>query len=205
VGASIYSFIAGRRMTLLSCHSHCQVKTVKQIKVNGFSKKVSVFQELRCPLSLSGVVLVLFLCWFYHIEFYPFTSWDVYSYSDVSGKVTYLKVFGRDESGKNFRARLEEGIGAVSYDARYSRVIQKCFGKPADISICKKFLAANAKVYNHRAVLGGKLTHYELEKWTWDFRHHPSDPNYGELTDRFVFEITRGNAAKEKTLEAHYR
>ena len=201
LGASIYGFIARNRMKLFSCDSHCPVQPVEQIGVVGVAPRNSAFREFRYSLALSGIVVVAFLCWFYHVEFYPFTSWDVYSYADVSGRVTYLKVFGRDESGKTFRARLEEAIGALSYDARYSRVIQECFGQPADVSICKKFLAASASVYNNRALPGGKLTHYEIQKWTWDFRNNPSDPNYGKLTERFAFEINTGRAPREKTLE----
>jgi hypothetical protein len=100
-----------------------------------------------------------------------------------------LKVFARDEAGVTFAARLEDAIGALSYDARYSRVIQKCFGKPSDVSICKKFLTASAAAYNQRALPGRKLTHYEMQNWSWDFRNNPSDLNYGTLTDRFILEI----------------
>ncbi len=199
LGESIYGFIASRRMNLLSCHSQCQIGGVEETKVDGSPRRTGAFRELRYSLSLSGIILVVVLSWLYHVEFYPFTSWDVYSSSDVSGKVTYLKVFGRDESGKIFRARLEDGIGAVSYDARYSRVIQKCFGRPADVAICKKFLAANAKVYNHNAFTGRKLTHYELQKWTWDFQDNPYDSNYGKLTDRFDLQINTGSSPKDKT------
>ena len=117
------------------------------------------------------------------------------------GTVTYLKTFGRDESGKTFRARLEEGIGAVSYDARYLRVIQRCFGQPADVSVCQAFLAANASAYNKRAFPGSKLTQYEIQKCTWDFRNNPTDPNYGGLSERFIFEINTGMAPREKILE----
>jgi hypothetical protein len=92
----------------------------------------------------------------------------------------------------SFPARIEDGIGALSYDGRYSRVIQKCFGQPADVDVCKKFLTANASAYNKRALPGGKLTHYEIQKWTWDFRNNPSDPKYGNLTDRLILEIKPG-------------
>ena len=33
------------------------------------------------------------------------------------------------------------------------------------------------------------MTRYEIEKWTWDFRNKPSDPQYGNLTDRFIVDI----------------
>lgn len=100
-----------------------------------------------------------------------------------------MKVFARDESGVISPARLEDAIGALSYDGRYSRVIQKCFGQPTDVNVCKKFLTASASAYDKKAPPGGKVTQYEIQKWIWDFRKNPSDPQYGNLADRFILQI----------------
>jgi hypothetical protein len=45
------------------------------------------------------------------------------------------------------------------------------------------------------------VTQYEIQVWTWDFRSYPFDPNYGNLTDRFVFEINTGRALRETKLK----
>ncbi len=201
LGASVYGFTARNRMKLFRCDSHCPVEPLKEDGGVGAAAKTTVYQGFGYALAVSAITIIAFVVWFYHVEFYPLTSWDVYAYSDTSGRVTYVKVFARDEHGVSFPARLEDGIGALSYDARYSRVIQKCFGQPPDVDVCKKFLAASASVYNNRALPGGKLTHYEIQKWTWDFRNNPSDPDYGKLTDRFAFEINTGRALREKKLE----
>jgi hypothetical protein len=143
----------------------------------------------RFALSTSGIILVSLIFWFYYVEFYPFTSWHLYSYTDNSGKVTYLKVFAQYESGQTARARLEDTIGAVAYDGRYWPAIQKCFGKTSDVEICKKFLAAAASAYNRKAPPDGKITQYQIEKWIWDFLSHPPDPQYGNLVERFILDI----------------
>jgi hypothetical protein len=117
--------------------------------------------------------------------------------------VAYFKVFARYEPGVISRARFEDTIGALAYDGRYWAAVQKCFGKTSeeaaglgwsqrkrDLDICKKFLAAAASAYNKKARPGGKITQYQIEKWIWDFRLNPSDSQYGNLADRFVFEIT---------------
>jgi len=189
LGASIYGFVARNRMKLLMCDSHCPVQPSEETGAVGVAAKNSVYRGFGYTLAVSGITVIAFLVWFYHVEFYPFTSWDVYSYSDTSGRVTYMKVFARYESGMIFPARLEDGIGALSYDGRYSRVIQKCFGQPTDVNVCKKFLTASASAYDRKAPPGGKVTQYEIQKWIWDFRKNPSDPQYGNLADRFIFQI----------------
>jgi predicted DCC family thiol-disulfide oxidoreductase YuxK len=192
LGAAIYAFFARNRMNLFRCDFHCPVQPLEEAGVLGVAGKNSVYRGFGYTLAVPGITVVAFVVWFYHVEFYPLTSWDVYSYSDTSGRVVYMKVFARDESGMSFPARLEDAIGALSYDGRYSRVIQKCFGQPTDVDVCQKFLTASASAYDKKAPPGGKLTQYEIQKWTWDFRNNPSDPNYGNLTDSFIHEIKAG-------------
>jgi hypothetical protein len=119
------------------------------------------------------------------------------------GTVEYRKLFAQHESGVRARARLEETIGALALDNRYSPFLAKCFAeKPGHVEICKKFLRAAAAAYNKKARLGERVTQYEIQVWHWDFRSHPLDANYGHLTDRFVFEINTGRALRQRDLAA---
>jgi hypothetical protein len=201
-GVLVYGYVARNRLKFLWCDSHCPV----QASVADESAKVSTTGEAArgfgYPLAVSGIIVVSLLCWFYRIEFYPFTSWHLYEEVDTSGNVEYKKVFAQHESGVISRARLEDTIGALALDARYSRHIQKCFSKqPGDVEICKTFLSAAAAAYNKKAQPNARITQYEIQVWIWDFLSHPSDPNYGKLTDRFTLEINTGRALREKKLE----
>jgi lipopolysaccharide transport system ATP-binding protein len=40
------------------------------------------------------------------------------------------------------------------------------------------------------------VTHYEIQKWTWDI---PSDPKYGNLTDRFTVDIKKQRHFRDMT------
>jgi len=198
----VYGYVARNRLKFLWCDSHCPV----QPSVEGESAKVTTTGDTArgfgYALAVSGIIVVALLCWFYHIEFYPFTSWHLYSNLDTSGKVQYKKVFAQYESGVSSRARLEDTIGALALDGRYSPHLEKCFGEQAgDVELCKKFLSAAASAYNKKAQPGERVTQYEIQVWLWDFRSFPLDPNYGKLTDRFAFEINTGKALREKTLQ----
>src|SRR4030095_6204650 len=119
LGALVYGYVARNRLKFLWCDSHCPVRPSEE----GESAKVTTTgdaaRNFGFPLAVSGIIVVALLCWFYRIEFYPFTSWHLYSGLDTAGKVQYRKVFAQHESGVNSRARLEEKIRARSQAPRY--------------------------------------------------------------------------------------
>ena len=199
-GELVYRYVARNRLKFLWCDSHCPAT------IEGESKEVitraDAARGFSYPVAVSAIVVVSFICWFYRIEFYPFTSWHLYSGTNTSGRVEYLKVFAQRESGVSSRARLEDAIGALGWDARYSPHLDSCFAKqPGEVENCKKFLAAAASAYNKKAQPGERITQYDIQLWMWDFLFHPSDPNHGKLTDKFVFEVNTGKGLREKTLQ----
>jgi hypothetical protein len=194
--------MARNRRQFLWCDFHCPVQPSEEGESTKVTTTGDAARGFGYPLAVSGIIVVALLCWFYRIEFYPFTSWHLYSGLDTSGKVQYRKVFAQHESGVSSRARLEDTIGALALDNRYAAHLDKCFGEhPGDVELCKKFLSAAAAAYNKKAQPGERVTQYEIQIWIWDFLSYPFDPNYGNLTDRFAFEINTGRALREKTLE----
>lgn len=142
--------------------------------------------RFRFAAAVSAVVFVAATCWLQRVEFYPFSAWHLYAMNDTSGRITYYKVVGHYDSGRVARARLEDGIGALALDSRYSVALDKCFGTAEAVSICEQFLVASAAAYNARRPPGTRLTHYEIQTWTWDFLSDPHDPDHGRLQERFV-------------------
>jgi predicted DCC family thiol-disulfide oxidoreductase YuxK len=204
LGAWVYRYVARNRLKFLRCDSDCPVQPSQESESAKVTATGDADRGFAYALAVSGITVVALLCWLYHVEFYPFTSWRLFATSDTSGKATYKKVFAQYESGLSSRARLDETIGALALDQRYSPFIQKCFGeRPGDVEICKKFLGAAAAAYNKKVQPGERLTRYEIQVWTWDFLAYPFDPNYGNLTDRFIFEIDTAKAWREKKPEDH--
>jgi len=188
LGALVYRFVARSRLKLVWCDSHCPVQPSEETESTTVTVRNGARRNFSYALLVSGITVVAMYCWFYRIEFYPFTSWHLYSGLNTTGKVEYYKVLARYESGMMSPARLEDGIGALAFDGRYSPFLEQCFGEPSDIHSCKRFLTAEASVYNKKARPGGKITHYEIQQWTWDFRANPLDPQHGNLVKRFVHQ-----------------
>jgi len=192
LGAVAYRYIARNRLRFLSCHSHCLVESAEGNRSAGAAARNDRDRGFGYALAISGLIFISSYCWLHRVEFYPLTSWHLYAGLDTSGKIAYRKVLARYESGVTSPARLEDTIGALALDGRYSPLLRKCFGQPIDVAICKKFLTTAGLAYNKKARPGGKVTHYEIQKWTWDFRANPLDPQRGTLVQRLVHEIDRG-------------
>jgi hypothetical protein len=152
----------------------------------------------RFALVVSGWVLASMLCWWYRIEYYPLTSWQLFVFPNTSGHITYNKVLARLESGQMAPMRLEDSIGAMRFDGRYAPFLNMCFGRrhrrppnpqARDIDVCRKFLMASGSAYNRKAPPGGRVTQLEVQAWEWDFGAHPLDPNYGRVIDRVVVDV----------------
>ena len=191
LGASIYRRVARNRQKVLWCDSHCSVPPFGKDASSHVGATRRPDRGFAYALAVSAIMIVSVVCWFYRVEFYPLTSWHLYSGADTSGKIAYKKVLARFESGETAPTRLEDGVGALALDNRYSLALEMCIEqkKPRDAEICTKFLTAQATAYNKKAWPGQKITAYELQVWTWDFRANPGDANYGNLTKRVIFEI----------------
>ncbi len=183
-GEKIYGWVARNRLKLIRCDSSCATSDTTAPLLSH-----STSPSFKAPLAISGFVALLFFCWYGRIEQYPLTGMQMYS--RVSKNIlTYYKVLARRESGDISRAPIEEAIGAMA-DSRYRRVLQMAF-EPEKVFICEKFLYACGLAYNYKAPSGQKITEFEIQKWVWDFNAHPSDPNHGDIADRFVFSMNKG-------------
>jgi hypothetical protein len=127
--------------------------------------------------------------------------------------VTYQKVFGLQPSGAIVPVRLEDAIGALRWDGRYRQKLQLCIDGVREerkrvvskkVDICKKFLTASGVVYNAKSPPDRKITHFEIQEWAWDFRSHPSDPEYGKVTDRVIVEIEPVSTTAKKEIRETY-
>jgi predicted DCC family thiol-disulfide oxidoreductase YuxK len=204
LGVWVYGYVARNRLQFLWRGSHDPARPSEGGEPAKVTTTGDVGRGFGYALAVSGIIVVALLCWFFRIEFYPFTSWHLYSGLNTSGKVQYWKVFARHESGVSSRARFEDTIGALALDNRYAVYVDKCFEEqPGEVESCKKFLRAAAAAYNKKVQPGERVTQYEIQIWSWDFLSYPFDPNYGKLTDRFAFEINTGRVLREKKLEDH--
>ena len=137
-------------------------------------------------------------CWFYRIEYYPFTAMQMYSrWNNTSGVIKYTKVLAHYESGEISPAPIfRHGIGSLyrHFQAKCSPlcrgVVRKCF-TPFKSRICRKYMIALGSAYNSNARPGEKIEQIEIQEWRSDFRSNPLDPEYGNLVGRVTVDLLR--------------
>jgi len=196
-GDLIYARIARRRARFAVCAAGCGIEHSTEEGRLADGARAGWATRFRFALALSVIVSLAAACWLERLEFYPLTAWHLYAMRDTSGTIKYYKVMGHYDSGRVSSVRLEDGIGALALDGRYQVTVDRCFGSAADVSVCEKFLVANASAYNLKRWPGNRLTHYEIQTWKWDFVSNPRDPHHGELDNRFVVDVTTGEHSRE--------
>ena len=125
---------------------------------------------------------ILLLAWVFRIECYPFTTWQMFATTNHSGEITYYRTIIHDQSSTVSRINFKDIFGSSVY--RYH--VRNCFN-PKKIQICQKFLDASALNYQEKASPEKTFKQFEIQKWQWNFKFYPQDPQHGEIIARFIY------------------
>lgn len=147
-----------------------------------------------CGVALAAIIAIQTLFWLNRLEFYPFTSVQMFT-GKPGTVVTYYKTLGHWESGRVSTLRLEDTIGVLALNSRYEALFELCFGNSAQSGLCQKTVLILGSAYNKKVAAGDKLTQLEIQRWKWDFGANPRDPNYGQMDTRFISEVLRDRPA----------
>jgi predicted DCC family thiol-disulfide oxidoreductase YuxK len=186
IGTWVYGAIAGNRYDLLKCNSSCLA--------DGSSNPIQSFEantmrySLRYAVAVAAVFAAMGTIWLNRIEYYPFTSVQMFTH-DSRGVVRYYKTLGHRESGQIDSFNFEDTLPVFSINSRYEVLFDLCFGQPLEIDLCKKTLSILGSAYNKQVAPAERLTGLEIQRWAWDFGSSPRDPNYGQMEQSFLGEI----------------
>lgn len=113
----------------------------------------------------------------------------MFSGNNSTGVVGYSKLIAHYESGKIARI-YPDTIIYPPMNTRYRLTLRGCLlDKPKGLYLCDKLLNSLASVHNKKVSAGQKIKRFEVQGWSWNFRDNPSDPNYGELVNRHIFNV----------------
>ena len=185
IGIAVYRYIARERLNLLRCDDACAVQTDEQILRSDRTHRI--FQPTKPVVMMLSAGVILFSSLVYGIEYFPITAFGMYSERWESGASTYYKVWARNTSGIVQAARLEETIPALGHN-RFRFRLEWCFDG-ATHGKCKKLFLAAGQAYNEKVLPQQRVEGYEIEKWVWDFRKTPKDPQYGRMESRVAVDL----------------
>jgi hypothetical protein len=117
--------------------------------------------------ALLYVTVAVTLCevWLFEIEYYPFTSWQMYSNADVSGCAEFIRIQAHGSDGQIVESRPEDLIG-IMRDSRYRPMLRHAHGQEKRaakmFAVCKE--TANGGDERNQVVS------FSVEYYSWDFR-----------------------------------
>jgi hypothetical protein len=117
------------------------------------------------------LVTALLLWWSLALEFYPLTSFQMYSSRRQIGVLEYRKVVAGFGDGREETAHPEQWIGALA-DSRSRAMTGK--------SKAPLFLAALRNKANRDAASPDEYVEsFRVEYWRWNYADHPDSPTFG--------------------------
>ena len=180
IGRRVYATVATQRKSLIACDRTCEPEIAVPAPA-----ATSQFVHTVCAFSTLGLLGLLVFCWGFRIEYYPFTTMQMYSALNKSGQVEYIKVLAHFNDGSISETKFE-WIGAMA-DSRYRRVISDAFGSEDAQERASKFLDASLARANLAPSPGRAVRFFEIQKWKWDFRREPNSATHGHPVQSLVY------------------
>lgn len=169
---------------------HYAIESVRPLKDDTNARQWP--PPLGALLVIVAVIGISTFAWIGRIEYYPLTSWKMYTGLTTEPEIRYFKVVGRRADGAIVRVDFDDGIGALA-DSRYRRMLTLPFRKNSRPSYFR-FVEITAREINKKAQAGEALTDIEIQDWSWRFDHAP-DGGFRKINRRHVYQVGSRNSA----------
>ena len=189
LGRIVYRYVARRRFALAACNEACATDAAPAIAP-------APKPAARAPIVIGYAVAIAVtvalqaFVWLNRIEFYPFTSVQMFG-GRPGTVVTYYKVVGHWRSGRASQLNIEDTIAFLSINSRYEPLYDWCFGNDEQLVVCRKLLSILGTAYNQKTAAADPLAGIEIQRWKWDYGAKPRDPHFGDLDARFVGDVPK--------------
>jgi hypothetical protein len=144
-------------------------------------------QRTVAPIALASMAIVItgmLFIWIFRIEYYPVSSWQLYSGSSSKSPIFYYKVV----------ATLKNGSSIIVPPRDYSPAVMAS-GLPTLIKAIRSggfehFFSAYIERRDRQLAFGSPISTVDVQCWRWNYEVDPHDPYLGWITDRYVYDAT---------------
>jgi hypothetical protein len=144
------------------------------------------------PLASCAIVLVMLGVWSRQIEFYPFSSMNLYASYNGTSVITHYRVVARYPGGERERIYLQQVVDLLER-TNFRQSIARGFHPPShpEGRMAREYVRACGEAHN-RANPHEPITAIEVQRWRWDYRAQPHGPDgeFGQIVDSYVVPIT---------------
>jgi hypothetical protein len=141
------------------------------------------------PITAMALIIVVFLLgWVWRVEFYPFTSWNLYAYPERKGPVFYFKMAATLEDGRSIVIPMRDYSPVVMPNSRYFLV--RAFLAPGRSKVLDQFLATYVERRNRNLAFGSAISSVEVQRWRWNYVVDPNDTRFGRIIRVYPYDVS---------------
>lgn len=137
----------------------------------------------KYQVALVCVVLTVCGLWRIGCEYYPVATNPMYSLTDVSGEVKYVRFVKHYRDGRVEIANVTDWIGALK-DGRGVKHLRSAFRGNEERT--RQLAESCFAVANRDSTPDTHITQLEVQQWIWNFKDGSQGPAYGRMLKSFV-------------------
>jgi hypothetical protein len=140
--------------------------------------------------SMAVFIASLFIVWVFRIEYYPFSSWGMYSSIETNTPIIYCKMVANLEDGRSIVVPQRDYCPAVMPNS--FSTLQKAFYTPWGTGSFDRFLSAYVAHRNQNLAFGSPISSIQIQRWRWNYAVDPHDPHLGWILDFHDYDVAAG-------------
>jgi hypothetical protein len=177
VGGAIYRWVAKNR-PIINCDESCAIIEPRIHAPVGNAVGITPRFAWMTVMVSALLTLVSFGAWQVRAEYYPLSSWQMYSWAQGS-EVSYYKIWSLDGLGKRELFYPNRAIGALA-DGRYMDHVPGIF-IDSRRDLVRKVLESVMVRHNELYPDKPGTAAIEVERWKWDFVKDKNSKTRGKI------------------------
>jgi len=133
------------------------------------------------------MVAIFFVAWVWSVEYYPLSSWQMYSYAQPKGPLHYLKVIATLENGRSIVIPTRDFSPAWLPSGR--DILARVFRTTRHSEKFDAFLSFYVQRRNRNLMFGSPITRMEIQLWRWNYLVDPNDPRFGWAIGVYPYDV----------------
>src|SRR2546430_3064636 len=133
------------------------------------------------------MVAIFFVAWVWSVEYYPLSSWNMYSYAQRKGPLHYLKVIATLENGRSIVIPTRDFSPAWLPSGR--DILARVFRTTRHSAKFDSFLSFYVQRRNRNLMFGSLIKRMEMQIWRWNYLVDPNDPRFGWAIGVYPYDV----------------
>ena len=134
------------------------------------------------------MVAIFFVAWVWSVEYYPLSSWNMYSHAQRKGPLHYLKVIATLENGRSIVIPTRDFSPTWLPSGR--DILVRVFRTTRHSEKFNAFLSFYVQRRNRNLMFGSPITRMEIQLWRWNYLVDPNDPRFGWAIGVYPYDVT---------------